>query len=293
MNLQGIKTLVTSKAGKQLLQLRNVSPTVMVGAGVVGIVATAVLASRATLKVDQVLLEAQKDLSAINDITSPSFTEEDKLQARAWIYTKAGFGIAKLYAPALTVGVVTISCFVGSHNIMQKRNASLAAAYTAVDKAYKSYRKRVQDKLGVEEERDLYYDAKPEDHVNEKGEVSVVKKASGGFSPYMALFDERSHNWSPRAETNILFLRCQQVWANERLQSRGYLFLNEVLDALDINITQAGQQVGWIRNGDGDNYVDFGIFDDEMKPEHYDFFTGRENAVWLDFNVDGLILNKI
>jgi hypothetical protein len=77
------------------------------------------------------------------------------------------------------------------------------------------------------------------------------------------------------------------------LQSRGYLFLNEVLDALDINITQAGQQVGWIRNGDGDNYVDFGIFDDEMKPEHYDFFTGRENAVWLDFNVDGLILNKI
>jgi hypothetical protein len=267
----------------------------MIGAGVVGIVATAVLASRATLKVDQVLLEAQKDLGTVNDITSPSFSEEDKLQARAWIYTRAGFGIAKLYAPALTVGALTISCFVGSHAIMQKRNASIAAAYAGIDKAFKAYRKRVEDKIGAEEERNVYYDARSEDHVNDKGEVSVVKKANpeGGFSPYAALFDERSHNWSPRAETNIIFLRCQQNWANDRLRARGYLFLNEVLDALDLNITQAGQQVGWLWDGNGDNYVDFGIFDDQMKPELYDFFSGKENAVWLDFNVDGLILDKI
>ena len=59
----------------------------------------------------------------------------------------------------------------------------------------------------------------------------------------------------------------QQAYANKKLQAQGYLFLNDVLEMLGIQKTKAGQIVGWIYNEEapiGDNYVDFGIFNNDF-----------------------------
>ena len=88
-----------------------------------------------------------------------------------------------------------------------------------------------------------------------------------------------------------MYLRRQQEFANEMLRARGHLYLNEVYDMLGFPRTKAGQIVGWIyddKNPNGDNYVDFNIYDvtDESKR---DFVNGYERSILLDFNVDGPI----
>ena len=92
-----------------------------------------------------------------------------------------------------------------------------------------------------------------------------------------------------------MFLRRQQDYANEKLRSKGHLFLNEVYDMLGIHRTKAGNVVGWIydeKNPVGDNYVDFGIYDIH-KEQNRDFVNGIERSILLDFNVDGPILDLI
>jgi hypothetical protein len=93
------------------------------------------------------------------------------------------------------------------------------------------------------------------------------------------------------AEDNKFFLLQQQNFANDKLKSQGYLFLNEVLDMLGIPRTKAGQAVGWIYNGDGDGYIDFGIYD-MYHEANRKFVNGLEKSTWLNFNVDGDILNN-
>ena len=70
------------------------------------------------------------------------------------------------------------------------------------------------------------------------------------------------------------------------------MFLNEVYEQLGFEHTSAGAVVGWIYGGFGDDYVDFGIFNESYKPAR-DFINGYNNAVVLDFNVDGVIYNQI
>ena len=94
---------------------------------------------------------------------------------------------------------------------------------------------------------------------------------------------------------NRFFLLRQQDQANERLKARGYLFLNDVYEMLGIPKTKAGQIVGWVYDTNmpnGDNYVDFGIFN-AYSEQARDFVNGYERTILLDFNVDGNILDLI
>ena len=181
---------------------------------------------------------------------------------------------------------------------------ALAAAYTAVDTSFKEYRGRVIDRFGEELDRELKYNIKAREieevSVNEKGEEEVAKKTvevanPNEISDYARFYDDGNIGWSKDPETNLMFLRRQQDWANELLKAKGHLFLNEVYDMLGIPRTKAGQVVGWIydeKNPVGDNFVDFGIYDIH-KPRNRDFVNGIERTILLDFNVDGNILDLI
>lgn len=105
-------------------------------------------------------------------------------------------------------------------------------------------------------------------------------------------FDESCLGWTRNSEMNKLFLIQQQTYCNEKLRSRGYLFLNEVYDALGIPRTARGQILGWvydIHNPIGDNFVDFGLYEDHNRK----FVNGLSNKVLLNFNVDGDILKYL
>jgi hypothetical protein len=72
------------------------------------------------------------------------------------------------------------------------------------------------------------------------------------------------------------------------------VFLNEVYDMVGVPRSKAGAVVGWLLspNGGTDNFVNFGVFDGRTEVAR-DFVNGREGAILLDFNVDGVIYDKI
>ena len=112
------------------------------------------------------------------------------------------------------------------------------------------------------------------------------------ISRYAQYFDECCSGWTKDPRSNLMFLKYQERYANERLKAKGYLFLNQVYEMLGIPITEEGQLVGWVYDVDnpiGDNYVSFGLDSDVNR----DFINGFGNIAILDFNVDGYILNYI
>jgi hypothetical protein len=173
---------------------------------------------------------------------------------------------------------------------MTKRNSALMAAYAGLQKAYDDYRERVRDQLGEERELEIYHAGKTDIIKNELDKNEEIKTVDPNkWSPYAKMFDEGSKHWEKDPEINRLFVQCQQNYANNLLKARGHLFLNEVYDMLDVERTKAGSVVGWVISKDGDNFVDFGMY------EAYNarFINGWERSIILDFNVDGVIYDKI
>nr|DAR98494.1 MAG TPA: hypothetical protein [Caudoviricetes sp.] len=196
--------------------------------------------------------------------------------------------LGKLYAPALILGAASIAALATGHGIMLKRNASLAAAYAAVDQAFKSYKKKVEAKFG----NDAVLEAisVPTEELVVDGETTESVLKYGDTSPYGVIFDETNHNWSADEDLSALHLKCQQQYANDILQTRGHIFLNEVYKMLGFPHTPAGAITGWVK-GNGDNFVDFNIHDGLFEGEDA---NGRLVTKWaLDFNVDGVMYDKI
>lgn len=315
-----MKSEIMTKAGRLLnktgLQIKKHSPEIFMVAGVVGTVASAVLACKATLKVNDILKEKEENINDIHkglELGNEEYGEEESKRDLTIVYVQTGVKLAKLYAPAIALGTLSIASIVSGHHILKKRNLALAAAYAVVDKGFKEYRGRVVERFGEALDKELRYNIKAKEIeevvVDEKGNQSIEKKVAytidgnplENISDYAKFFDEfnsTEHRKDP--EYNLMFLRRQQDWANEVLKNKGHLFLNEVYDMLGIARTRAGQVVGWIydeKNPNGDNYVDFGIY--EMSGnEKYDerkraFVNGLERNILLDFNVDGPIYDLI
>lgn len=283
-------------AHSTLLAQKN-SPGVLLGAGIVGMVGSTALACRATLKMSTLMEETKERRDMVQTFQHEEYDEKDRQRDIALLYFQTGVKVARLYAPAVIVGGLSIAALTRSHGIMTQRNAALAAAYTAIEKGFNEYRARVVEKYGENQDRDFRYGVQqveiqdPKDHRKKK---IVNRVAPGDPSIYAKFFDQTSSRWSKVAEWNMIFLKAQQNWANDLLRSRGHVFLNEVYDMLGIERTQAGAVVGWIlkRDGTTDNFVDFGVFNgDSMQAR--DFVNGLEGAILLDFNVDGLIYDKL
>ena len=281
------------------------SPEILMGVGVVGVVTGTVMACRATLKLNDILEEAQETRDKIKEVASnpnyeDKYTEEDAKKDLTINYVQTGVKVAKLYAPAVAVGVAGVGCVLASHDIMKKRNVALSAAYLTVDKSFKEYKQRVVDRFGEEVEKEIRYGIKAEEIVetvtDEEGNETTVTETVKTMNPtlysdYARFFDEASPCWQNDPEYNLMFLRAQQQYANDLLRAKGRLFLNDVYEMLGIEKTKAGQVVGWVydrENPNGDNFVDFGIYD-MSKERVRAFVNGYETNILLDFNVDGNI----
>lgn len=280
---------VTRSLGRGSLILRKHGPTIGFVGGVAGVVTSTVMACRATLKLADELPEMKHKLEQAKSTNHLSDTEKTK--DVAYVYTHNTLAVARLYGPSVIVGVVSIAALTGSHVTLNRRNAGLTAAYAAVSKAYDEYRDRIREEVGEERELDIYRGVTQEktklNGDSKKSEVSVIDPNKR--SPYSRIFDECSSEWTKNPEINRIFITCQQNYLNNRLQVIGHVFLNEAYDALGFERTSAGAVVGWVISEDGDNFIDFGIFEAYNSP----FVNGLERSVILDFNVDGPIWDKI
>lgn len=287
------------------------SPEILMGLGIAGVITSTVLACRSTLKVKEILDYKEENMNNIKEVLAEGredYTEEDARKDKTIIMTTTAIRLMKLYIPSVIIGAGSIACLLESHNVMRNRNAGLAAALAATTESFKQYRERVTEKYGDEVDKEMRYGIKKEkkekDGKKTKEEI-VVGCDEKELSGYARYFNENNINWSDDPQFNLMFLRQNQNWANDKLISQGYLYLNDVYEALGFPKSKAGQVVGWVydpnNNEHGDNYVDFGIYDlnvkgyrnemtnDTIAEERQDFINGYKSSILLDFNVDGNI----
>lgn len=299
MNLANITQAGSRLVGRAALIAQKFAPEILVGVGLVGGVTAAVWGAKATLELEDALAHSKKmiaDHKQLREITNEDQYPPAKYQQDMAIsYYRGVQAVVKLYGPPIALGAASIACILSAYGIMRTRNAALIAAYNAVETAFRRYRDRVVEDFG--EETDYRYahgirEVEIEE-TNEKGKVVKRKELVSDVSPddlYGYVFDERNPQWRHEDDMyNYFFLKSQQNYHNQILHTRGHVFLNEVLGSLGFEHTKEGAIVGWLANSDGDNYIDFGVFDALSAPKQ--FIDAK--AIRLEFNVDGVIWDKI
>lgn len=303
LDIRPITTQLANKTGRLGLVLKKNSPHILLGVGIASGVAATVMACKATLRVEDILDDANEKLEKVAkaetlaEDDTVSYSEDDAIKDRAIIYIQSAVALGKLYAPAIGLGVASLSCILGSHYILNKRYASVVAAYGLVSQAFSEYRERVAKELGEDKDHEFYAtkvveetkEVKKKDGTVEEKKVEVTVP---WVSRYAKFFDEYNPNWQRNAEYNKFFLTGVQNQMNDMLKARGHVFLNEVYDALGLPRTQEGAVVGWVL-GNGDDFIDFGLFDPNADDAKRDFINGYEKSILLDFNVDGVIYDLI
>lgn len=284
-------------AHRSLLKINASSPTLLVVAGVVGLGASAVMAAKATRKIDPVLdahHKARVEIGHVSQIRGEighgTATRENQRKL-ARLYMDTGWELTKIYGPAVFVGATSAISVLGGHKILRGRQLATMAAYSGLAEQFNEYRKRVVETIGEDLEKSIYEGARGEWKEGERqGEYKLqpVHDQTQADSYLRPWFDEANPNWTRDPWANKQFLTGVQSHMNNLLVLRGHLFLNEVRDALGMSKVPEGQVAGWLYGGNKDNFVDFGFLVSN-NPHTVAFLNEVERTVQLNFNIDGQI----
>ena len=296
-----LKTSLVNTANSVGSTISAHAPEILLGVGIFTGVATVVSAIKSTLKVEEVIDEAKEEIDEVK--SSEDFDKKELTK----VYFKTGAKLAKLYYPTVLLGATSTACILYSNGMLKQRTAQTIAAYNTLDAIFKKYRGNVIEKYGEAEDHKLRYGLKDEkvetveydengNEVKSKKKVTTIPSDFLNTSEYSRLFTkyredgEENPLYSKIQDSNALFLQNTQRYANDLLNLRGHVFLNEVYDMLGFKRTESGQVVGWVK-GEGDGVVRFGI--DNIYRAIADGKLTYGEAILLEFNVQGVIIDKI
>lgn len=274
------------------------SPEICLVCGIGGVVIGTVMLCTATWKAPKIVDETKTKLDDIQKAADDSGEEVDKKEVRK-TYVQTGMAFAKLYGPGITVEMISIGLILVSHKQMKERNLALGAAYAALDKTSKEYRKRVIDRYGEEVDREIVTGTHKEtvEEVDpETGEKKTVEKVVSDTdeepivaSAYAKWFQQYTTDcddvvtpnpfWEPNNEYNLMFLRSRENYINDKLRSKKRVFLNDIYATLGLPETKEGQIMGY-KYPDTER-ISFGIYKDAVA--YNDYLKGRTEAILLEF----------
>ena len=285
------------------LVLQKYAPQIFLYGGIGAMVFGTILAAKASMKIEVIMAEYNEKLKVIKDQKeledNEDYSEEDYRKDMLNLHVQTVVKILKLYGPAITLCASGIAAILGAHKILSIRNAALVSAYKLIETGFSKYRQRVIDEYGRDKDFEFRHGLKKEivqeedEEGKKKGkpyEITTIDPNNN--SMYAKFYDSSCAEWEPNPEYNLMRLNSLQNYFNDMLQVRGHVFLNEVYDSLGIPRTSAGAVVGWVMSEDGDNYIDFGIYD-LGNTRARDFVNGYEAVFLLDFNVNGPIHDLI
>ena len=306
------------------------SPEILLGVGIIGFAGTVVVACKATLKADEVLdkyaenkskIEEAKAEVASGEVEGLVYSEEDAKRDQMIATKDLIFGMAKLYAPAVGLGLLSIGCILTSYKIINGRFVGLMGAYTALDDSFKKYRKRVIDAVGPEKELELRTGVSKKKgyvtEVNDVGEKEVNEKQVDQRDPevledsevgdFVIFSDLTSTEYQKHGDPlyNESFLRAQEAYWNNVLFARGWVLESEVRRSLGLKQSKDDKSLlrGWILDpADTGSHapLSFGIRGPIFREtgDHV-LKTGRivkelsGKEYLLEFNTDGVIWNLV
>lgn len=283
------------------LKLRKASPEIMLAGGLIvgaAAVVTACIATKKTVE-EKIVEKAHADLDDIQK----KYAEDpkEKKQQSFRVYKHLIFEFLKKFGLPAFLLVLSFGLILGSHGVLKKRYISTTIAYKALDEAFKDYRERVREVEGEEKELHIFNGTeecgeitKIDENGDTHTEKMLQKVHQKKNAPYEFDWNCRTApaNWEANTDYNLMFLRGIQNWANDRLNAVGHVFMNEVLDGIGLPRTREGAIMGWLKGSGGDDFVDFGI-SDYYDDEFTDIQNGKIKNIHLNFNVDGVIWDKI
>lgn len=298
MSIKSTLTRFVSRAGTTLA--KNY-PTIALTAGVVGFAGTVGLAIHATNNSQYIIGNHKSDLHHTrerfkkqNDPYTPEQFKKDQIA----IWTNTTKELSKKYAPTMALGVMSIAALISGQSVLANRLNTMTIAYEGTRTLLKAYRENVKKEVGEEKEFEIYT-ASAADGRERLIETGVIDPDCAGydFEGTTFWFDSSTSplNYQDSDMMNANFLRDVENAMNRRLQQRGHLFLNDVYEALGMEDTPLGTQIGWINlPGKVESYVDFG-FDNKINETVKGRVkeTADKHAYLLDLNVDGVIWNMI
>ena len=298
------KETVQANVGKASLMFIRKKPEIALAAGLACGAAAIIFAGKETLSAQKIVEEHKKNLDTIHEAadvaTEEEYTDKQLGKDLAVAYGQTTVKLVKNYIPAIGFAAASAGLILYSHRVMVGRNMALAAAYATVDKSFRDYRSRVKEELGEDIDRHLRFDTATEtvdrEVIDKKGKKKLVAtevERPRNLSEYAKFFDSSNPNWDKNPEFNLYFLKRREQIATDKLRAKGFLFLNEVYELLDIPATIAGQSIGWLRDDSHPelSFVDFGIFNPRSEANRR-FVNGYEDCILLDFNVYGDILHS-
>ena len=212
--------------------------------------------------------------------------------------------IIKAYSLPAACMATGMAFIFSSHGIMKKRNGALLAAYNALDAAFQKYRERIKaEDGGLDLDRkcmfgDDAYPREADDGLDQDAICNINRRgmsmANGNpYGPYCFEFSKwTTKKWLPHARSNLNTIRAAEEFGNRQLEYFGHLFLNDMLKYLDMEEVPWGQLVGWIRGeDDGDGRVIILATEDQEALEIDN--DVMKNTIFLDFNCDGVIWDRI
>lgn len=307
MNIKSIGNAIRKTSKKGMLSLRKHSPEILMVVGIAGTVAGTVVACKATTKLEPIMNELEEKReeikTVVEDENGEELVNENKNKELAIAYAETGVQVAKAYAPAAIIMTLSLSSILAANNILRKRNFALMTAYATLNKTYADYRERVSNRYGKDVEEEIRYGIEKrkitEEVVDENGKKKNVKKevevstVDADNSTIFEFSKDTTTHFDSVMDYNRQFLSARQSLANDMLVANGYLFLNEVLDLLDLDRTADGFMLGWIFDPDnnevGDNEVLFRARESFKEVEDIEGNPVLVPIINLDFNYDGVI----
>lgn len=303
-----VKKMLTTTYHQTCMKVKKNSPEILLGMGLIGMGGTIFLACKATLSAEEILEDHKERLETIKEAKkiaeeNPEDYEYDEIvekQDKLIVYTKTAASFVKLYAPSIALGAFSVACILSSRNILHKRYVGAVSAYNALSGVFEAYRNRVREEQGELMDRHYRYGTEigtdtvsvvDSDGNKKKEKVNTEKILPKNIlsSDSARMFGPGNPYWDDNRDFDIMLLKGQENYFNDIFHEKGYLFLNEVYEALGFEATQEGCILGWVK-GSGDDYVDIGIRDPQKMKR---FRDGLDDELLLDFNHDGIIWDKI
>ena len=215
--------------------------TILTGVGAAGVVATTVMAVKATPKAMALLEEAKHE-------------KEDELTT-VEIIKVAG----PVYIPTIITGVTTLACIIGSNVLNKRQQASLASAYALLDASYKEYKAKLKELYGVEAHQNIV-----DSIAIEKAEYMVTDSSIYWTACDLSIEDNDGEPklfydeyGSRYFEATIEQVMSAEYHLNRNYVLRGCADLNEFYEFLGLELTDYGTVLGWAPHDEGMYWIDF------------------------------------
>ena len=275
------------------------SPYILSGIGAVSVGTGAVILVKKAKQQEEFDEDIQKEYyEKLDNIITGDVDENDKSYKK--VTSKLNIWKARKYVRYYSVPTILISggvmCMLSAMLIQTKRVKALSIAYTSLASAFNDYREKVKDKIGEQEEKDIYENTIR----NKKGEYIGCGKGNGieNETSFSRLFGEgNSYLWTPETRLCVSTLKAAESNLNVRLRCEGFVTLNTVWEELGFKPSSEGMYLGWrFKEGDpvyGSTYINLGYSGPKNEEKCNYLKNCWKEELWVDVIPPHTLIDKM